>query len=359
MVKNNKEIEDVEKEAEPLIKEFVPQPNLFDEYDLTEIKGIGPKTIPLLQKNEIYSVNDLAMTYPADLALINGISLASANAFVLAAQAFLRTKGNLPQEFISAADLLKRRERVQGISTGCQSLDTFLKGIRKTGKAGIETSAMTEFYGEFGSSKSQLCHTLSVMATLPEDRGGVNGNVFYVDTEGTLRPERLQQICEAKGIDFYNDFDPHFYSTRVMTSSHLESIAIQLGVNIIKYKLRLVIFDSLINLHRAEFQARGTLAERQQRLGRMFKHIIHAAELYNCAVVFTNQVSAKPDAYGDPTQAVGGNIVGHASTYRIYLRKSGANRVAKMIDSPYHPNSEVVFSVSEKGIDEMIKKSSD
>ncbi|MGA8085182.1 MAG: DNA repair and recombination protein RadA, partial [Candidatus Nitrosopolaris sp.] len=90
---------------------------------------------------------------------------------------------------------------------------------------------------------------------------------------------------------------------------------------------------------------RGTLADRQQRLNGMLHKIIRLAEIFNIAVVITNQVQSSPDTFfGDPTKAAGGNIVAHSSTYRIYLRKSGENRVAKMMDSPYHPYSDTRFT---------------
>ncbi|MGB6591596.1 MAG: hypothetical protein WBE68_08850 [Candidatus Nitrosopolaris sp.] len=58
------------------------------------------------------------------------------------------------------------------------------------------------------------------------------------------------------------------------------------------------------------------------------------------------QGQSSPDTFfGDPTKAAGGNIVAHSSTYRIYLRKSGENRLAKMIDSPYHPYSDTRFTI--------------
>jgi DNA repair protein RadA len=115
-----------------------------------------------------------------------------------------------------------------------------------------------------------------------------------------------------------------------------------------------VIIDSIISLHRAEFAGRGTLADRQQRLNSMLHKIIRLAEIYNVAIVITNQVQSSPDTFfGDPTKAAGGNVLGHASTYRIYLRKSGENRVAKMIDSPYHPYSDARFTVNERGADDM------
>jgi DNA repair protein RadA len=116
----------------------------------------------------------------------------------------------------------------------------------------------------------------------------------------------------------------------------------------------LVIIDGIISLHRAEFVGRGTLADRQQRLNGMLHKIIRLAEIFNIAVVITNQVQSSPDTFfGDPTKAAGGNIVAHSSTYRIYLRKSGENRVAKMMDSPYHPYSDTRFTINEKGTDDI------
>ena len=134
----------------------------------------------------------------------------------------------------------------------------------------------------------------------------------------------------------------------------MELIVKNLGKYVDDFKAKLVIIDSIISLHRAEFAGRGTLADRQQRLNSMLHKIIRLAEIYNIAIVITNQVQSSPDTFfGDPTKAAGGNVLGHASTYRVYLRKSGENRVAKMIDSPYHPYSDARFTVNERGTDDM------
>jgi DNA repair protein RadA len=73
------------------------------------------------------------------------------------------------------------------------------------------------------------------------------------------------------------------------------------------------------------------------------------ADKYNLCVYVTNQVMAKPDAFfGDPTEAIGGHIVGHNSTFRIYLRRGKKNtRVAKLVDSPNLPDAECIFNVGE------------
>jgi len=55
--------------------------------------------------------------------------------------------------------------------------------------------------------------------------------------------------------------------------------------------------------------------------------------------------------FGDPTVAIGGNIVGHASTYRLYLRRGKqGSRVAKLIDSPNLPENEIVYYVNAGGV---------
>jgi DNA repair protein RadA len=218
---------------------------------------------------------------------------------------------------------------------------------------GIETQAVTEFYGEFGSGKSQICHTLCATARQPTESGGMDSGVIYIDTEGTFRPERVEQIARSRGLD-HRHILKSVAVCKVYNSSHLELIIKDLGKYVNDFNAKLVIIDGIISLHRAEFLGRGTLADRQQRLNGMLHKIIRLAEIFNIAVVITNQVQSSPDTFfGDPTKAAGGNIVAHSSTYRLYLRKSGENRVAKMMDSPYHPYSDTRFTINEKGADDI------
>jgi DNA repair protein RadA len=141
---------------------------------------------------------------------------------------------------------------------------------------------------------------------------------------------------------------------KVYNSSHLELIVKDLGRYINEFNTKLVIIDSIISLHRAEFAGRGTLADRQQRLNSILHKLVRVAEIYNIVIAITNQVQTSPDSFfGDPIKATGGNVIGHTSTYRIYLRKSGENRIAKMVDSPYHPYSDTRFTINQKGIDDL------
>jgi DNA repair protein RadA len=292
------------------------------------------------------------VTSADELAVEINASKDSAAAFIMAAQKLLRDSNVLEKEFITADAALEKRRAMLRCSTGSKVLDELLLG-------GIETQAVTEFYGEFGSGKSQICHTLCAIARQPTEAVGLDSNVIYIDTEGTFRPERLNQIARARG------FDPtHVLKSvavcKVYNSSHLELIIKDLGKYINDFKAKLIIIDSIISLHRAEFSGRGTLADRQQRLNSILHKLIRLSEIYNVAIVITNQVQSSPDTFfGDPTKAAGGNVLGHASTYRIYLRKSGENRIAKMIDSPYHPYSDARFTVNERGTDDIedVKKS--
>ena len=316
------------------------------ELEIQDIEGIGPTTAKKLKEAGIVSVMDLAVTTAEELAVDINASKESAAAFIIAAQKLLRDSKVLEKEFVTADAALEKRRSLLRCSTGSTALDELLLG-------GIETQAVTEFYGEFGSGKSQICHTLCVMARQPIKLGGLDGGTIYIDTEGTFRPERVQDIARARGYDSI-DVLKNIAVCKVYNSSHLELIVKNLGKYVDDFKAKLVIIDSVISLHRAEFAGRGTLADRQQRLNTMLHKIIRLAEIYNIAIVLTNQVQSSPDTFfGDPTKAAGGNVLGHASTYRIYLRKSGENRIAKMIDSPYHPYSDARFTVNERGADDI------
>jgi DNA repair protein RadA len=314
--------------------------------EIHDIEGIGPSTTKKLREAGILSVMDLAVAGVEDLAVDINSTKDSAASFIMAAQKLLRESNILEKEFITAEAALRKRRSLLRCSTGSGVLDELFLG-------GIETQAVTEFYGEFGSGKSQICHTLCITAGQPVESGGLDSGVIYVDTEGTFRPERLEQIARERGVDPLHALK-NVAVCKVYNSAHLELIVKNLGKYVDDYKAKLVIIDSIISLHRAEFAGRGTLADRQQRLNSIMHKLLRIAEIYNIALVVTNQVQSAPDTFfGDPTRPTGGNVIGHASTYRVYLKKSGENRIARMVDSPYHPYGDVRFTVNEKGVDDL------
>ena len=316
-----------------------------DELELDTLPGVGPATKQKLNDAGILTILDLATSAPIDIADAVDIDISKAVELNNKARKKLVEMGRLEPDFISAADLLQKRKAIDRISTGSKNLDDLLGG-------GVETWAMTEFYGEFGSGKSQICHTLCVMVQTPHGQGGLDGEAVYIDTEGTFRPERIAEIAEARGLDSEKILSG-ITVARAYNSAHQELIVKDLGKVLEEKKVKLVILDSAVAHYRAEFLGRGTLAERQQRLNKFMHQLLRTAEIYNVAVVVTNQVQAAPDSFfGDPTRPTGGHVVAHTSTYRIYLRKAAKNRIARMVDSPYHPERDAVFMLDDKGVDD-------
>lgn len=321
------------------------------EIEIDELDGVGPATKAKLNHIGIITVLDLAVKSPSEVADAMSTDFASASELCNKARTKLVELRYFDDDFVSASEIYKRRKSIDRITTGCKNLDDLLAG-------GIETQAVTEFYGEFGSGKTQICHTLCVTTQMPRDRGGLGSKVIYVDTENTFRPERVAEIAHARGQDPGSILDGIIVA-KAFNSSHQELIVGELGVQVRNSGIRLVIVDSAVAHYRAEFLGRGTLSERQQRLNRFMHSLVRTAEVYNLAVVVTNQVQSSPDTFfGDPTRATGGHVVAHTSTYRIYVRKSGKNRVARMVDSPYHAEREIVFLLNEKGVDDPADDSS-
>lgn len=315
---------------------------------LEDLPGIKQSQIMKLKRVGIDSVLGLAVSIPQELAEETGDDAETMSILVLEAKRALTNIGLLSKEFCSASDILNRRKEILRCKTGSKSLDGLLGG-------GIETQALTEFAGEFGSGKSQLCHTLTVIANMPKEKGGLGGNVIFIDTENTFRPERVHQISESYGYPNPEKILSNIYVCKIYNSSHLEFVIKNLAKYLEELRARLVIIDSIISLHRAEYSGRETLWDRQQRLNSILHRLLRLAEVYNIAFVLTNQVQSNPDmTYGaDPTKISGGNIMAHATTYRIFFRKAGHNRIAVMQDSPYHEYGSVRFTITEKGIEDV------
>ncbi|MCS6784365.1 MAG: DNA repair and recombination protein RadA [Candidatus Caldarchaeum sp.] len=322
----------------------------IDVFDLQSIDGVGKATEEKLNSAGITSVLDLAAATPRELVEL-GIGAEKAEELCLKARLLLIESGFLDKEFVPATEVLERRKSMQKLTTGSKAFDSMLGG-------GIETQAITELIGEYGSGKTQICHTLCVTAQLPRDQGGLDGAAIYIDTEATFRPERIVQIAESRNLDQRKTLENIIFAS-VYNSSHLQLTVKELGRYIEKYKARLVIVDSIISHFRAEFIGRGTLAERQQRLNDLLHRLLRTAQVHNVAIVVTNQVQANPDQFfGDPNKPSGGHVLAHSSTYRIFIRRAANNtRLARIIDSPYHPpTAEAYFKITEKGVEDLQEK---
>ena len=284
---------------------------------------------------------ELAVASPGDVAEAAEIGTASAQKIIGEA----RRRADVGQ-FESGTTLLARRQKLGRITTNAKALDELLGG-------GVETQAITEFSGEFGSGKTQLAHQIAVDVQLPVDQGGLQGEAVYIDTESTFRPERIVDMAKGVGLD-PDAALARIHVARAYNSNH-QMLLLQKAQELAREKpIRLLVVDSLTAHFRAEYLGRGELAPRQQLLNKHLHELLRFGDAYNAAIVVTNQVSSRPDIlFGDPTRPIGGNIVAHAATYRVYLRKSKPpRRIARLIDSPNLPEGEAVFSLTTEGIRE-------
>ena len=313
----------------------------IDEPEMTieDLPGVGPATAEKLREAGFEELLAIAVMSPMELAEQAELGEAVSSKIIQAAKKLANIGG-----FISGNALLERRKTVQKLTSGTSAMDELLGG-------GFETQSICEVFGEFGSGKTQIGHQLAVNTILPTSQGGLNGEVFYIDTEDTFRPERIAQMAEAVGIDPQDALD-RIHVARAYNSAHQMLLVDEIKRMAKSIDVKLVIVDSLTSHFRAEFVGRGMLASRQQKLNKHLKELKQLSDVQNALILVTNQVMSNPAAlWGDPTKAIGGHIVGHASTFRLYLRKSkGGRRIARLIDSPNLPEGEAVFTVTAEGL---------
>jgi DNA repair protein RadA len=314
--------------------------NSIKEPQLTDLPGIGPAVAAKLESAGILDLMSLAVSSPATIGDSAGVSAAVARKAIQAAREMLDLG------FVDGMEFAERRSNIINITTGSVELNNLLGG------KGIESRSITEAFGAYGSGKTQLGSTLAVNVQLPLEKGGANGKCVFIDTEGTFRPARIKQIAEGLGANPEKVLK-NIFVARAFNSDHQILLLEKVG-EMVKggEPIKLMIIDSLTAHFRAEFSGRGQLADRQQKLNRYMHDLMKLAETYNLAIYVTNQVMANPaQMFGDPTTAIGGNIVGHASTYRMYLRRGKqGSRVAKLIDSPNLPDNEAIYWVTDAGV---------
>lgn len=317
---------------------------------MEDLPGVGPATAEKLREAGFTTIEAVAVASPGELVAAAEVGEATAAKIIAAAREAADIGG-----FETGDQVLERRKLVGKITTGSRNFDELLGG-------GMETQAIVELYGEFGSGKTQVAHQLAVNVQLPPELGGLNGSAIIIDTENTFRPERISQmVMGLRAVDDRDwrpeDFLKNIHVARAYNSNHqilLAESAMELAESLREtdHPVRLLIVDSVTAHFRAEYVGRGTLADRQQKLNKHLHDLMRFADLNNALILVTNQVMAKPDTFfGDPTKPVGGHVLGHTATFRVYLRKSkGDKRIARLVDSPNLPDGEAVFSVTMEGL---------
>ncbi|PSP63834.1 DNA repair and recombination protein RadA [Halobacteriales archaeon QH_8_67_27] len=341
--------------------------------NLEELPGVGPATAEKLRENGFDGYQGIAVASPGELSNTADIGESSAADIINAARDAADIGG-----FETGAAVLERREQIGKLTWNVDEVDDLLGG-------GVETQSITEVYGEFGAGKSQVTHQIAVTVQLPREHGGLEGSAMFIDSEDTFRPERIDQmvkglsdevledsmvlhgVVEGEGDadatdeqlldDLVEAMLDNIHVAKAFNSNHQILLAEQAQdlaseTQDDEFPIRLLCVDSLTAHFRAEYVGRGELAERQQKLNKHLHDLMRVGDLHNTAVVVTNQVASNPDSFfGDPTQPIGGNILGHTSTFRIYLRKSkGDKRIVKLVDAPNLPDGEAVMRVEEDGL---------
>jgi DNA repair protein RadA len=306
--------------------------------EIEDLPGIGPATAEKMRGAGYDDIEKVAASSPYQLSELLGISAENAKKAIEAA----REATNIEVQTGSA--VLEKRKDIGRISTGSKGLDELLGG-------GVETNGITEMYGRFATGKTQLGFQLAVNVQLPINKGGLAGTVLFIDTEGTFRPERIEAIAKAQGLDPKKILDNIFVSR--VTSTDQQILTAERADKLVREKnVKLIIVDSLMSLFRSEFIGRGALNERQGKLNAHIHKLQRLSDSFLLAVYITNQVMDNPGIlFGDPTQPVGGNVVAHAATTRLYVRKSKEEkRIIRLVDSPSMPEGETVIKITPDGI---------
>ena len=337
-MKNKKE-DDMESDVEIEI-EKTPEIN----FSVDTLEGVGAITKKKLEAFGLTSIIDICVRGAKEVSEIAGVDKHKADMWVFQCQKILEDNGLIRVSDMSTTELMEYQDQLPSIETKAKGVDELLGG-------GVKPEATYEVYGEFGSGKTQFCNSLTVESINDGD------NVIWIDCEDTFKPRRIVEILMARGyVDDKEEAKKYLERIKYFYCPNTEQLmgtTNNLSKTQTELKPKLVILDGAIGQFREEYLGRGTLADRQMQIARLMTHIKNISYYFRCTVVFTNQVQSDPAMmFGDPIKPIGGNVVGHASTYRIYFKKSGKKRIARMIDSPEHPQADAEFVLTATGIDD-------
>lgn len=374
-------------------------------FNLEDIDGIGNVKLKKMHDNGIFEASDLIVRGPKELSVLLDLGTDQTTKMIEDAKEYLRSKGVVRKAIFTGREYYNYETLTRNtLSSGVDGFDEIMTG-------GFESGSLTELYGEFGSGKTQFCFLATIMAQLPYKRkchkclevfddqkiercprcdvkttivGGLSEEgkpcrIIYVDTEGTFKPKRIEQLIYERGLvktkeqtkleekrkepkEPLNDeerekalkFLDNILLFKVSNAGHQLLVGEELGTYINQKDqppVRLIIVDSITATFRLDFLGRGEISERQMYLTRHVKHISRLCDTYNIVGIITNQVLKSPTGFGDPNVASGGTVLAHTSSHRIYLKKSGKKVVAIIIDSPNHAKSEAILELTNKGVE--------
>jgi DNA repair protein RadA len=320
--------------------------DIKEELDLTvsQLGGVGAITAKKLFDFGVTSLVDVCVRGAKELSEITGVAKVKTNVWVTESKKILEDNNMIRKPDMNTLELMEYQEKLFTLGTKTE-VDTLLRG-------GVRPECMYEVYGEFGSGKTQFCLTLAAEAISDGHK------IVWIDCEDTFRPRRLAEIIVARGyaVDT-EDAKQHLNNIHYYYCPNTEQMMGKvnaLSPLLTEHKPKLVILDGAIGQFREEYLGRGTLAERQNQIAHLMTHLKNISYYFNCTVLFTNQVQSDPSImFGDPVKPIGGHVVGHAPTYRMYFKKSGRKHIARMVDSPEDPVADIQFDLTVKGISDV------
>ena len=203
------------------ITEKMDEINKALDLKLEDLEDIGPVRLKKLYSNSIYTVDDLLSHGEEALSRMLDVSWDEARKMIATAYESINKDEVFSNIVVTGSDLMKyRKEKIKYMTTGLPELDGILRGN------GYETGVITEYFGAFGSGKTQIMLVACIMAQLPKDPcclscgkndakdnvigkcpcggtfwegGGLSEfgkqcRVVFIDTENSFRPERMLEI---------------------------------------------------------------------------------------------------------------------------------------------------------------------
>jgi DNA repair protein RadA len=306
-----------------------------------KIPGVGPSTMAKLVDAGYTDVKRLARAKIDDLLEIDGIAEKSALKIINYAQETTGIGGacNAMEALTAFTD------NARFISTNSSALDALLGG-------GVRCGFTWEVAGVNGHGKSQLAMQLAANAIIPKEAGGLGGKCIWIDTEniGVLAVKRIHQIITALNLPAEEIIRENLRLVKCENTEMQVNAINRLMEQDIKYDC--VIVDGIMTKFRVEYSGRGTLADRSDQLKPHLDALNNYAMRFDAAVIFTNQVSDSPEMYSGGPKAIGGNIVGHAAKYRLFIRKAekGTIRVVRLDKSSDLPEGEAPIVITSEGV---------
>jgi DNA repair protein RadA len=312
------------------------------ELEIDRLKEIDGSLKSQLKEAGFNSIKDIVIRGPVEVTKSTKLSLGEASRLCSNASLLLEQLGVIPNN-ISKPGNNNSTGSKEYIKTGSVELDRLLGG------KGVETGAITEFYGRSCSGKTQICLSLCVMV----QKLHPDYKVIYLDTEGKFRPERLSQIAQKKGLNS-DRYLQNVRHARVHNTARLETVVQQDCCSEIDKDsgVKLLVVDSITSLYRAEYGERSMLSQRQHQLLKVMHVLQNIADAHNIAVVITNQIQTTPNEWiSNSDIPIGGNVLAHTSAFRIRLSGSNPDNMwATMVSSPCYPQDDISFAINESGI---------